>query len=59
MGAGVEVAPGGGGGRERRRCRNAHGYRGGHAQEEKERAIRLGVMLPTSQKNILALTQSS
>lgn len=59
MGAGVEVAPEGGGGQERRRRRNARGYSGDHAEEEKERAIGLEVMLPTSQKNILALTQSS
>ena len=59
MGAGVEVAPGGGGGRERRRRQNACRYRGGHVEEEKERAIGLRVILPTSQKNILALTQSS
>ena len=38
---------------------NARGYRAGHAEEEKERAIGLRVILPTSQKNILALTQSS
>ena len=50
MGAGVEVAPGGGGGRERRRRQNARGYRAGHAEEEKERAIGLRVILPTSQK---------
>ena len=59
MGAEVEVAPGGGGGRERRRRQNTRGYRAGHAEEEKERAIGLRVILPTSQKNILALTQSS
>jgi len=59
MGAGVEVAPGGGGGRERRRRQNACGYRAGHTEEEKEREIGLRVTLPTSQKNILALTQSS
>ena len=48
----MEVAPGGGGGRERRRRQNARGYRAGHAEEEKERAIGLRVILPTSQKKI-------
>ena len=50
MGVGVEVEPGGGGGPRARRHRNARGYRGGHAEEEKKRVIGVGVILPTSKK---------